>query len=448
MKKILIFGAGKSSTCLIDYLVKTINEKQWSLVLCDSNLKLAEAKSGGSERTQAVSANVENDESRRQMVSSCDLVISMLPAHLHFLVAKDCLELKKNLLTASYIDDNIRSLGNDVSKYGLLFLCEIGLDPGIDHMSAMKIIHSIQKKGGVIKSFKSHCGGLVAPESDSNPWHYKITWNSRNVVLAGSDGAEYLQNDKVVNVPYASVFKHPVQLTIPGLYPLCWYPNRNSLNYIRLYELDHIPTFIRTTLRHPAFCHGWHKLISMGLTQTNDYDTIKDCKTLKEWMNVKTARYTLENKDWNNYLHLYITDPFKDEFTKQMHFLKLLSNDPLPSGFLCSADILQAIVEEKLKLVDADKDMVVLLHEIDFILADTLQSVTSKLVVKGDDNERTAMAKTVGLPLGIAAKLILENKIKLTGLHIPILREIYDPLLAELEQNGILFETEGLDLKT
>jgi saccharopine dehydrogenase-like NADP-dependent oxidoreductase len=286
---------------------------------------------------------------------------------------------------------------------------------------------------------------LIAPESDNNPWHYKLTWNPRNIVLAGKDGAEYLKDGKTVIIPYKAVFrKCPDVNLIPG-YPLCWYPNRDSLHYIDLYGLQGISTFIRTTLRHPAYCRGWNKLVNIGCTDTTDYEKIKDCKTFENWYDLKTAPYTENKRDWNNYLQMYITDPYRNEFARQASFLGIESRETLPGNFTSSADILQYLMETKLSMSAGDKDMIVMLHELAYEAGDKTHEITSSLIVKGDDSLKTAMAKTVGLPLGIATKLILQDKIKLTGLHIPIAPEIYGPVLDELRDNGITFHE---DIKT
>ena len=440
MKQILLFGAGKSATILIDYLIKEGKVNNWFLTVCDVDLEMLSNKLGGNENTKASAIDVKNDQEREQLIQNADVVISLLPAYLHFLVAKDCLKYSKHLLTASYMDSNIKSLEKDVKQKDILFLCEMGLDPGIDHMSAMKLLNSIRKDKGVIKSFISHCGGLVAPESDTNPWHYKITWNAYNVIVAGAEGAEYLKDGNITKVPYSSVFRNAPAVKVAGLPDLAWYPNRNSLQYIDTYSLSGIDTFIRTTLRHPAFIRGWSKLINIGFTQTGDFEKIKNCKTYRDWFQIKTARYTAVEKDWNNYLHLYITDPYKDEFAKQIGFLKLDSKDLLPENFTCSADILQSILEKKFKLEESDHDMVVMQHEIIYLIDNKSYSVTSSLITMGEDVRRTAMAKTVGLPLGIATKLLLQEKLTLRGLTIPIHSEIIDQVLPELELHGIAFE--------
>jgi saccharopine dehydrogenase-like NADP-dependent oxidoreductase len=431
MKSILVFGAGKSATCLIEYLCNTCNENNWKLVVCDADLFLAQSKISLCKNAIAVSVDAGNEKERRDLIKETDLVISMLPPHLHFLVANDCLHFSKHLLTASYIDAKIKTLNNEIETKGLIFLCEMGLDPGIDHMSAMKMINDIKKGGGNITSFKSHCGGLVSPESDDNPWHYKITWNPANIVMAGSSGAVYKTDGRTIEIPYNKVFSDCKSVNVPGLSPLAWYPNRDSLSYTRTYGLNNINTFIRTTLRYPSFCHGWNNIINMGLTDLNDHEEIKNYTTYSEWYNKKKQGKSLD-----------IT--YVNEFKEQVEYLGLESKDLIETDLTNSATLLQSILEKKLAIFPHDKDMIVMLHEIEYEINNERKEISSSLIVKGEDQKLTAMAKTVGLPLGIAAKLILQNKIKLTGLHIPVAPEIYEPVLSELEEHQIKFN-EKLD---
>ncbi len=438
MKTILLFGAGKSATSLIEYLGKCSDENNWKFLVCDSNVTLTQSKIMGFSSAEAVSFDVSDEEKRHLFISTADIVISMLPPGLHFLVAKDCVAYSKNLLTASYIDEKINSLKDEIEKRGIIFLGEMGLDPGIDHMSAMKMIHKIKKQGGKIHSFKSHCGGLVAPESDDNPWHYKITWNPANVVMAGSAGAIYRDEEKIIEVPYSEIFnKNKNEVDVPGLFPLAWYANRDSLSYIETYKLQEIKTFIRTTLRYPSFCRGWNKIIKLDLTNKNDHDEIKGCVTFADWFKLKVEKFITGNK--NNFVE---KDFFDQEFSEQIDFIKLRSLEKIPVGVSNSALLLQYLLETNLVMKAHDKDMIVMLHEIEYSIGDKVKRTKSCLVVKGEDQIHTAMAKTVGLPLGIAAKLILENKIELKGLHIPVIPEIYDPVLKELELNGIKFNEE------
>ncbi|HXL55138.1 MAG TPA: saccharopine dehydrogenase C-terminal domain-containing protein, partial [Chitinophagaceae bacterium] len=266
LKHIVLFGAGKSATVLIEYLKQLATENIWAVTVADSNLELAQSKVGEHALAKAVPVNIENADERKEWIAEADVVISLMPPHLHYLLALDCIELNKHLLTASYVDEQIKKLQPEIAKRNLLFLCEMGLDPGIDHMSAMQLFHRIKDKGGTITSFKSHCGGLVAPESDDNPWHYKISWNPRNIVLAGKAGAVYKENGKEVHLPYEELFNAEKVLTVPDVDMFAYYPNRDSLSYISLYDLHGVNTFMRTTLRHPEFCFGWKNIIDLKLT--------------------------------------------------------------------------------------------------------------------------------------------------------------------------------------
>ena len=422
MKSIVVFGAGKSATCLIDYLSGVSLQKGWSLTIADSNIESLQKKLIKSPGIVPVLVNVENARERSALIQKADLVISLLPPSLHILIAKDCITNFKNLLTASYVDEEIRKLSSQIEKNNLFFLCEMGLDPGIDHMSAMQIIHKIKDAGGNITVFRSHAGGLVAPESDDNPWHYKISWNPANVVKAGSAGAVFLQGGQVKKTSYRDLFQETGRVEIKPLGQYAWYPNRDSLAYIPVYGLESARDFIRTTLRHPDFCMGWKDLVNAGLT--NDETPVPiEIKTVSEWSKPLLPFLNNDNK-------------------KLYEQLGLFNNDPLPEVPRYSSRILQTLLEKNWKMKETDKDMILMLHEFEYVLNDQNHVLRSSLVVKGENAVRTAMARTVGLPLGIAAKLILENKITLHGLHIPIIREIYEPVLVELESVGIRFREE------
>ena len=419
MKNILLFGAGKSATCLIDYLIKETAARNWQLFVVDGNLQMLQSKVQNNKYAKGITANVENEKERNALIKNADIVISLLPPSLHFLVAKSCIEFEKNLLTASYTDEKIKNLGSEIIHKKLLFLCEMGLDPGIDHMSAMELIHRIKNDGGKITSFKSHTGGLIAPESDNNSWHYKISWNPRNVVLAGSSGAIYKVKNKIINKNYNELFSDCEEVEIAQAGKFAYYPNRDSLSYIPVYQLEETETFIRTTLRYPIFCKCWKSIINAGLT--ND----------KEIINTTNLTY----KKWSKNILPFINDENKT----QMEFLGLFDETIIPLHAKTNADVLQYLLETKLVMQPQDKDMIIMLHEIEFEKENKKQKIQSSLIVKGENNIRTAMAKTVGLPLGIAAVLILENKINITGLHIPILPEIYLPVLQELKKYNINF---------
>lgn len=420
MKTILLFGAGKSATVLIDYLVNLGATGKYKIIIADANKDQVLLKTNNSPFAEAVDIDIKNEAQRSGLIKTASIVISLMPPALHFLVAKDCVTFGKNLLTASYIDENIKSLQKDIEEKGLLFICEMGLDPGIDHMSAMKIIDHIKAQGGSITSFKSHCGGLIAPESDNNPWHYKISWNPRNVVLAGKAGAEYKINNEIKHTLYKDLFTSCSEVKVDGLDTLACYPNRDSLSYIPVYQLESANTFERTTLRYPSFCTGWNAIVQSGLA--NEIDPI--------------TKAGMSFKEWSQPVLPFVNEANKPLLT----FLGLFDESEIPDNAKNSADILQFLLETKLVMQPHDKDMIVMLHEITYVKNDETFAIDSSLIVKGEDHLRTAMAKTVGLPLGIAAKLILNETITVKGLHIPIIEEIYNPVLNELETAEIVFK--------
>lgn len=434
MKHILLFGAGKSATVLIGYLQQVAILHQWRVTIVDQDQAALAAKTGEHPLIHPVAVSITDEPARMALIRSADVVISLLPPSLHILVAGDCLAARKSLLTASYVDNRMRSMATACKQAGILFLCEMGLDPGIDHMSAMQLIHRVRARGGKITSFVSHCGGLVAPESDTNPWHYKFSWNPRNVVLAGKAGAEYLADANIITETYENLFSHCREVLIPGLGPLAYYPNRDSLMYIPTYRLEDATRFQRTTLRHPAFCTGWNKMISAGLTNETDLIDTDDL-SVSGFFQQAFARKGVSLD----------TDLLREQFD----FLGWHDPAKIGLGKVSAAVVLQQILEKKWKLEAGDKDMVVMLHELEYEEGEPSannrhqKKTMSYLVVKGEDASHTAMAKTVGLPLGIAATLFLEGKIRETGLHIPILPGIYEPVLEALQMQGIVFRESG-----
>ena len=428
--QILILGAGKSATVLIHYLQQKAVENNWYIVLADGDKNLSETKWNNAQNGHAVGFDIEDASIRNSYIKESDVVVSMLPAFLHFLVAKDCVQQTKPLFTASYVDDNMKSLEADLKAKNLLFLCEMGLDPGIDHMSAMELIHRIQNKGGIITGFKSHCGGLIAPESDDNPWHYKISWNPRNIILAGKAGAIYLEAGSMKELPYEKLFEKTPYIQVPSVGQLAYYPNRNSLSYIETYALHGVKDFVRTTLRHPAFCSGWNAIIQLKLTDENEIQLAPN-ETVNNWFQKHIIA--------NNLQALYADMLLNENLKEQLLNIGLEDTAPIPSQFTSNASILQWILEAKWKLEVADKDMVVMVHELTYELNHTTHHITSSMVIKGQNSELTAMAKTVGLPLAMGVCAYLKGEIALSGLHIPTHPSIYTPILKSLAVEGILF---------
>ena len=485
----MLFGAGKSASVLIEYLIENAVENAWHVTVVDSDKNLIEQKTKKSVLATAIVADITNDIIRKDLVQNCDLVISMMPAFLHILIARDCVHYSKHLLTASYADDEINLLAADAESKGIILLCEMGLDPGIDHMSAMKLIDEIKLKGGNITSFKSHCGGLVAPESDNNPWHYKISWNPRNVVLAGKAGAEYKLDGKFIEESYEELFdaNRKIDTEDASIGSLSYYPNRNSLSYIDLYNLHDAKTFLRTTLRYRDFMLGWKNIIDLKLTdedivyqsddlsiagffqqhfdrhnlseklmlelKENEAYTSEVIKILGDILETDNGKKklavdesgSLVTKEDNDaasptYDDLAMSAHDGNKILQQLYFLGIDDEETIINkGMISAADALQFIMEKKLVLMPSDKDMIVMQHDIEYKLNNEKHQLVSSLSVIGKDSIHTAMAKTVGLPLGIAAKLILNGTINLSGLHIPIIKEIYLPVMEELKKNGIIF---------
>ena len=428
---VVIFGAGKSSFYVIDYLKKILVNLELQLIVIDANLLNAQEKLGNYENGIAVELSIQQSEQRQYYIKNAVAIISLLPPHLHQIIALDCILFKKALFTASYMDESIKKYAKEIKDNQLFFLYEMGLDPGIDHMSAKKIIDEIQQKGGEIESFKSHCGGLVSPISDNNPWHYKISWNPRNIVLAGNQGAIYKENNTIIQLNYNDVFKENNTIQIQHE-NYGYYPNRNSLPYIDLYNLSSTKNFIRTTLRHPQFCKGWFQIILMGLT--NDITQHFLHCTIQDWF--------IQQANKNNTTHI-LENIYKDPVLLNMfEYIGLNSQEIIPSFCTNNIDVLQYLLEKYLPLQNTDNDRIVMHHELTYLLDNKRYALNSSLILDGENKEKTAMSKTVGLPLAIGVELFLKNKINLTGLHIPILPEIYNPVLLKLHQLNIKFIEE------
>jgi len=437
MKKILLFGAGKSSSFLIKYLIQHAAENNWVVQIVDQTTKHIQDKYGVANHLQLFTTDVFNNAERAELIQHAELVISLLPPSLHIVVAKDCLLYAKNLITASYVSDEIKAMDAELKEKKVLFMCEMGLDPGIDHMSAMKIIDEIAKENGEIFEFKSHCGGLVAPESDTNPWHYKISWNPRNVITAGAAGAHFLLNKQEYKIDYPQIFKNNQTIQVNGIGQLAYYPNRDSLSYQALYDLKNVDTLERTTLRYPAYSAAWQYIIDMGLTNEKSklYDT--ENLTFEAWLQDVLQTNNVAEK---------LNSIFGNDAASQKLFdyLELTSRQFINIGAQKSnADILQSVIEQKWKMQDTDKDMIVMQHEFKYRKAGKATYLKSTLIVKGEDKTYTAMAKTVGLPMAILAKLILTEKVTaLYGVNIPVMQKVYAPVLQELVEQGIIFEEE------
>lgn len=448
MTQILLIGAGRSATSLIDYLLEHAEAHDWFLLVADQSLELAQHKVDGHPRGKAVSFNALDAEERQPYLEQADMVVSMLPAHLHIHVAKDCLRLGKNLATASYVSPELKELHEEVVQKDLIFLNEIGLDPGIDHMSAMQMIHQIQERGGNIRAFYSYAGGLIAPESDTNPWHYKFTWNPRNVVLAGQGVSQYVYENRYRHTPYHRLFERSDLVYIPTMGWYDAYPNRTSLKYRNYYGIDDIPTIMRGTLRHKGFCKAWNILVRLGLTDDTYQMSYSDNLTYRQWLrsylppNLERSGYGTIRGQLATLFNLNVSDEALDKLS----WLGLFSDEKIPLDEATAAEVLQELLERKWQLEPDDKDMIIMQHEVEFELDGQKKRHIATLVSYGENSEDTAMARLVGLPLAIGVKQILLHKIEARGVLIPITEEIYTPVMKELENYGVAFDAKEYDL--
>ncbi|MBK5212599.1 MAG: saccharopine dehydrogenase NADP-binding domain-containing protein [Flavobacteriaceae bacterium] len=442
MRNILIIGAGRSATSLIRYLLDKSEKENLFITIGDISIQSAQKFTTGNPNARGIMLDVFNDVQRKEAVKNSDLVISMLPARYHIEVARDCIEFGKHMVTASYISKEMQALNHKAESKGLIFMNEIGLDPGVDHMSAMQIIDRIRAKGGKMLLFESFCGGLIAPESDNNLWNYKFTWNPRNVVLAGQGGAaEFIQEGKFKYIPYHRLFRRTEFINIEGYGKFEVLANRNSLQYQSVYGLENILTLYRGTIRRVGFSKAWNMFVQLGMT--DDTYTIPDS----------------ENLTYREFVNLFLAYSPTDTVELKLRYALGIDQDDLMWEKLEELDVfnkkktigiknatpamaLQKILEDKWTLAPQDKDMIVMYHKFGYEIDGKQYQIDSHMTLIGEDQTHTAMAKTVGLPVAIAALKILNEEITTPGVQLPIAKEVYEPILKELKENGIIFHEE------
>ena len=443
MRKILVIGSGKSTSYLIKYLLDKSTTENLQITVGDLNIESAKKMIGTHANASAITLDVFDANSRETAVKNADIVISMLPARFHIEVAKDCVTFGKSMVTASYVSKEMQALDQAAKDKGLVFMNEIGVDPGLDHMSAMQVIDGIREKGGKIILFESFTGGLVAPESDNNLWNYKFTWNPRNVVTAGQGGAaKFLQENTYKYIPYNRLFRRTEFLDVDGFGRFEAYANRDSLKYQSVYDLNNVKTLYRGTMRRVGFSRAWQVFVALGMT--DDSYTIDDSK----------------NMSYRDFVNAFLPySPTDSVELKFRHALKIDQDDIIWDKFLeldifsktkmveldkaTPAQILQKILLDSWTLDPEDKDMIVMYHKFGYELNGKQHQIDATMVTLGEDQTYTAMAKTVGLPVAIATLAILNGKITTPGVQIPITKEVYTPILKELEDYGITFkETE------
>ncbi len=436
MTNILILGAGRSATSLITYLLEECSRNDWRLRVGDFDPTLAELKTRNYSCAEAFAFDIQKSAQREEEIGKANLVISMLPAKFHPLVARECLKYGVSMMTASYVSDEMRTFDEEARRKGILFLNECGLDPGIDHMSAMKVIDQIRDEGHELRAFESFTGGLLAdnPEDD-NPWQYKFTWNPRNVVLAGQGIVKFIQEGTYKYIPYHKLFRRTEMIHIPGHGYFEGYANRDSLKYLDVYGLRGIDTIYRGTLRRPGFCRTWDIFVQLGATDdTYEMENV-DKMTHRDFINSFLSYNPTDTVELKlaHYLNL-------ERDGAEMHCLRwagMFEREPVGLDHGTPAEILEHILKKKWSLTPTDRDMIVMWHKFEFMDNGRKREVHSTMVAIGDDSENTAMAKTVGLPLAIAAKQYLQGNMQISGVHVPIKREIYTPILSELQSLGI-----------
>lgn len=437
MNKILIIGAGRSTSSLISYLLKQSGKYNWQITVADTDLRLAQSKINGFPNAKAISFDVTNASERENAIKANDFVISMLPAFMHGDVARDCIKFGRHIATASYVSAEMKELEAEAKQKGLLILNECGLDPGIDHASAMKIIDGLKSQGAEISSFKSYCGGLVAPQSNDNPWGYKFSWNPRNVILAGQGTAQFVEKGQLKFIPYNRIFTQIDSIEVDGYGKFDAYANRDSIGYKEPYGLSNIKTLLRGTLRQTGYCKAWNVFVKLGLT--DDGYKIRNANALT-YTQLLDSFLPNGNGSTKEKLKTFMKGEWDSDIEAKLDYLELFEDKKIKITEGSPAQLLQDLLEEKWKLKHGDKDMIVMQHLFEYTLNGTAHTLTSSLVVIGDDEEHTAMAKTVGLPLAITVKNFLTGKFKLSGVQIPTVKEIYEPMLDELEKLGIIFK--------
>lgn len=438
-RKILVLGAGKSTSYLLDYFLEKSNSENLTLLIGDLNPNNIATSISSHPNCEVVALDVFDDDARMQLIKKATIVVSMLPARMHIKVANDCITFKKHLVTASYVSDEIMALDNEAKKNGLVFMNEIGLDPGIDHMSAMEVLDRIREKGGKMLLFESFTGGLVAPESDNNLWNYKFTWNPRNVIIAGQGGAaKFIQEGSYKYIPYHKLFRRTEFLDVENYGRFEAYANRDSLKYREAYGLSNVLTLYRGTMRRVGFSRAWNMFIQLGMTDDS---------------------YTVENSkgmSYRDFTNLFLPySPTDSVELKLRHYLKIEQDDIMwdklvelnifdDEKFITKveatpAQILQEILEDSWTLKSDEKDMITMYHKFGYELNGEKKQIDANMVVVGESNTHTAMAKTVGLPVAIATLTILNKKITTPGVQIPLTKEVYGPILSELKTYGINF---------
>ncbi len=444
MKKVLVLGAGLVARPLVRYL---LNQPDFHVTVASRTVSKADALVAGHPGGTTMTLLADDTAKLEKLVGEHDLAISLLPAPLHPVVAAMCAQRKKHMVTTSYVSPRMKELDGPARDAGVMILNEVGVDPGIDHMSAMRIIHDVQQRGGKVVSFKSYCGGLPAPEANDNPWGYKFSWSPRAVCTAGKNAARFRENGRPVDVPGPELFRHVEPMRVEGIGELEAYPNRDSLGYIDLYGLEDIETMFRGTFRYPGWCRCLKKVVDLGLLDETPV-TYPAGMTFARWTAGFIKAPSTERLGQQVAAHIGLDA--SDDVLARFEWLGLFSSDELPitGRETTPLDILAARMGAKMPYKKGERDMIVLLHQ--FLArfpGQPDEKISSTLVDFGQPDGDSSMARTVSLPAAVGAKLILTGQIRDTGVHIPVKPEIYNPILDELATMGIRCEEKTVPVR-
>ncbi len=433
MKKVLVLGAGLVAGPLVRYL---LNVEEFTVTVASRTVEKAQALIGGAGNGIALSLNVKDEAALDTLIADHDLSISLLPYVYHPTVAKLCVKHGKQMVTTSYVKPEMQALDAQAKEAGVILLNEIGVDPGIDHMSAMEVVHQIEANGGKLISFTSNTGGLPAPDANDNPFGYKFSWAPRGVVLAGKNPAKFLKDSEVVDVPGPELFSYHWPCQIQGFGELEVYPNRDSMPYVETYGIPSVTSMFRGTLRYPGWCDTLKKIVDLGLLDETERDDIEGLTYGKLLARLIDSNGEDLRSDLANFLGLAIDS----EPIARLEWLGLLSDDAIPATDTTFLDVLASLMLTKMGYAPGERDMLVMQHEFVAEYADRTEKITATMIDYGIPGGDSSMSRLVGLPAAVAARMILQGEINLTGVHVPMIPEIYKPVLAELSTMGISFQ--------
>ena len=437
MKNILMIGVGMSSKHLVDYILAHAPKLGWFVTIGDVSPDVAISKAGENANARAIWLDVTKPNDRKAAIIRADLVISLLPAHLHLLVAQDCIRNHKKLVTSSHVERELFRLGDEVRDQSLVFMSEMVLAPGLDRISAQQKIDEVKEKGGKILSFSSYTGGLISPECNNNPWKHKLTWNPRNFVLSGQGTAQYLEDGKRKYIPYSRLFSQTRKIDVPSLGEFEVYANRDSLLNRSVYGLDHVPSILRGTIRYPGFCKAWSKLVRTGLTDGSYPIHGSDDLTYYDLMEAYLSKGKSSAMTFRERVAAMLKVEVDSEIMAQFEWLGLFKKQKINLEGATPSLMLENLLREKWMMEQDDKDMVILQHEIVYKLTRSTRKLTSTIIIEGEHRDSTAMSKFIGLPTAIFARKLLEGEINEYGASVPIKKNHYVPVLEELKSYGI-----------